>query len=472
MGVNTLSTITRWIPDYIKISACFAIIAALTAGSLPAAESIPSSQTTTEEKLSQHIKQLIQQLEYPDAVAEDFVKMINGWQDNQATPILAAWKQTLDQANNNFTQGKISRKQLAEKQCCIAEKLADRIRKEITVNNNFFDLADIIKHKQTQCLGYSQLVYILGTSVGLSIRPINVLELQTPGPLPSGCGHIGCIVDLDNGRTIMLNLAPGGFISYPFVLEQEFTKTGNYWQLKDKTNPLNIYRKIQLLNREGLIAYICTNRAANYTASGRLDKAASCYDRAISLNPDFAEAWNNRAASLAKSGRLEQVLSDYDRAVSLNPDFAEAWSNRASACIKLNRFEEAISDCNRAIECNPRLAAAWNNRANAYAKTGQLDKAVSYYNHAIRLDSKLVEAYYNRATILGISGRYEQAISDFNRAAKLNPNLPQVYYNRANAYAKLKQFNKAIADYSRAIELKPDFEKALSSRETTYALLK
>lgn len=446
MGVFPLSKNTLGISGYTKISIVFIIIEATTTFILPVVEPAYStiSQESTEvsvpltasQALSQHIRQLVKELEYSDEVAENFANMVNTWQDKQTTPILVICKQMLCQAKENYKQGKISKKHLAETEYSIATKLTYRIRKEITVNDNFFDLADVIKHKQTQCLGYSQLFYILGTSVELSVRPINVLELQTPGPLPSGSGHVACMVDLADGRTIMLNLVPAGFISYPFIFEEKFTNTGNYWELKDKTNSLNIYRKIQPLDREGLIAYICSDRGVNYTSSGQLDKAAS----------------------------------DYDRAINLNPACAEAWSNRASLYLKLNRFEEAISDFNRAIECNPHLAGTWNNRANAYAKTGQFDKAISDYNHAVKLNSKLVEVYYNRATIYGILGRYEQSISDFNRAIKLNPNLTQAYYNRGNAYAKLKQFDRAIADYNRAIGLSPNFAKALGNRAAAYAL--
>lgn len=474
MAVPPLPKVIRGISGYTK-PAVFIIIVAMTTGILPAIEptltEASAPATTTTQALSQSIKQIVKELEYSDKIAENSAKMVNAWQDKQAVPILVTWRQKLGQAKEDCTQGKISKEQLAQTERSIAGEITYRIRKKITVNDHFFDLADVIKHKQTQCLGYSQLFYVLGTSIGLSVRAIDVIELQTPGPLPSGFGHVACIVDLADDRMIMLNLVPGGFISSPFILEEKFTKTGNYWQLKNNTNPLNIYRKIQLLDRKGLIAYIYSNRGANYSSLGRLDKAFSCYDRAVKLNPNFAMAWNNRASTHSKSGRLKPALSDYEHAIKLNPDFAEAWSNRASTYIKLNWFNQAISDCSHALKCNPHFAEAWNNRANAYAKSGQLKKALSDYNRALKCDSKLAEAYYNRGLVYGVLGQYEQAVSDCSLAIKLNPNLHKAYYNRGKVYAKLRQFNKAISDYNRAIELMPDFAKAWTNRGIAYALL-
>ena len=36
-------------------------------------------------------------------------------------------------------------------------------------------------------------------------------------------------------------------LSKPFKLEEEFAEVGNYWELKEKENPLGIHRRIQVL---------------------------------------------------------------------------------------------------------------------------------------------------------------------------------------------------------------------------------
>jgi tetratricopeptide (TPR) repeat protein len=411
MVVRPLSQIIRGISGHTKSAT--SIVVVIIVGILFTVESaygiIPQPTDVTASELSQCIKQTVKELEYSDEAAENFANMVNTWQDKQATPILVTLKQLLYQAKKNYTQGKISKEQLAETECSIAIELTHRIRKEITVNDNFFDLTDVIKHKQTQCVGYSQLFYILGTSVSLSVKPINVLELQAAGPLPLGFGHIACIVDLADGKTIMINLVPGGLISRPFILGENFTETGNYWELKEKTNPLNIYRKIQLLDTKGLIAYKYNNRGVNYISSGKLDEAASDCDRAINLNPNFATAWNNRANVYAKSGQFDKAISDYNRAIGLNSKLTEAYYNRGTIYDILKQYEQAVSDFSHAINLNSNLPKAYYYRGNAYAKLKQFDKAISDYNRTIELEPNFAKAQNNRKIAYALSGKSEGA---------------------------------------------------------------
>ena len=176
----------------------------------------------------------------------------------------------------------------------------------------------MIKHRQAQCISYSQLVYILGISIGLSVEAIDV-EKPITDILTPGWGHIATIVSLTNGKMMMVDFIPGIFVSKPFIIEKEFTKVGNYWELKDKNNPLGIHRKIQILDTNMLIAAIYYNRGVAYGNLGQHNQAISDFTRAIELNPEFALAYNNRGVAYAWLGEFAQAKKDLLKAVELNP---------------------------------------------------------------------------------------------------------------------------------------------------------
>ncbi len=316
---------------------------------------ISATSSTETEELSKRINQLVKELEYPDKVAEDFVTMVMGWKDAQGEPVLVAWKKSLNQARQDYKEAKISKAELAKVEENIAKELSQRIQKEISpdFSKKFFDLADVIKHKQAQCLGYSQLVYIAGNSVGLSVQAIGVVELMTLGLLPPEAAHTGSIVSLTDGRRMMVDLVPEGFISKPFIIEEEFTKVGNYWELKDKTNPLGIHRRIQIYERNGLIAAIYSRRGTVYSGLGQLPEAISDYNKAIKLNPKFAEPYYNRGNAYVKLGQPTQAISDFAKAIELNPKYAEAYSNRGTAYAFLGKPEQAKKDLLKSVELNP-----------------------------------------------------------------------------------------------------------------------
>jgi len=345
MKVSRISAITL-IVLFLIVGICFG----QSTGEYPREGVQPDTEARFEEEYIEQIKQLVKGLEYSDKVAEDFVQMVSGWRDAQGRPVLVVWRQKLAEAKEADKQGKISKDQLAKVEENITRKLSQRIQKEISYNEKFFDLADVIKHKQAQCLGCSQLFYVLGNSVGLSVKTINVIEQRT-GVL---IDHVACIVSLTDGKMMMVDLAHG-FVSKPFIIKKEFAKVGNYKELKDRDNPLGIHRRIQILDRSGLIAAIYTNRGVTYGESGQYQKAISYFTKAIELNPKYAETYCNLGKAYAGLGQYPKAISDYTKAIELNPEFAVACNNRGVVYADLGQYPKAISDYTKAIELNPNV---------------------------------------------------------------------------------------------------------------------
>jgi tetratricopeptide (TPR) repeat protein len=357
----------------------------------PGKISAPASTELGE--LSEKIKQLVKGLEYSDKVAEDFVKMVSGWKDAKGRPVLISWEQRLNRAKDEYRGGKISKDRLAEVEESIAKELSQRTQKEIApdYSEKFFDLADVIKHRQAVCLGYSQLFYVLGNALGLSVKAIDVDELVIPGPLPELASHIACLVSLADNETMMVDLAQvtRALVSEPFITEKEFTKVGNFWELQDKANPLKIHRRIEILDENAFIAVIYYNRGNAYAHLGQYTRAISDCTQAIQLNPEFALAYSNRGLAYGRLGQYTRAISDFNQAIQLNPEFAEAYTNRGIAYRKLRQYTQAFSDYNQAIELNPKFAEAYCNRGVTYAFLGKSEEAKKDLLKAVELDPAL-----------------------------------------------------------------------------------
>ena len=80
-----------------------------------------------------------------------------------------------------------------------------------------------------------------------------------------------------------------------------------------------------------------------------LEAVIDAYDKAIRLEPDYAEAYNNRGIAKNNLGRHEEAIADYDEAIRLKPDYTMAYNNRGKTNALLNRTDEARQDFETAI---------------------------------------------------------------------------------------------------------------------------
>lgn len=108
---------------------------------------------------------------------------------------------------------------------------------------------------------------------------------------------------------------------------------------------------------------------------GKTEKARSAYDKAIQLQPDYAEVYNNRGNVKNRLGHPDDALADYDTAIRLSPHFAEAYYNRAVQKVLCEEFDAAIVDFTEAIRLNSDYTEAYAHRGVTKAELGNIDEA-------------------------------------------------------------------------------------------------
>lgn len=146
-------------------------------------------------------------------------------------------------------------------------------------------------------------------------------------------------------------------------------------------------------------------RGVAYTQSGDYDLAAEDFSKAIELNPEFAEAYAIRGIAYVKDAEIEEVLEryhipvglnaepsgssepsrsnalmnraieDYSTAITLKPDYVDAYVLRGIAYQRHGDFENAIADYNTAITLNANYAEIYYNRGEAWLHLQEWQKA-------------------------------------------------------------------------------------------------
>jgi Flp pilus assembly protein TadD len=240
----------------------------------------------------------------------------------------------------------------------------------------------------------------------------------------------------------------------------EIAKTDNK-QMAQKTDT----KKVAQYNKavKGLTATDWFEQGVKFYGSGNFKEAINAYNRAIELNPQYAEANIGRGLAYEDLGNFQQAINDFSKAIELKPRSAEAYYRRGAAYYRLvvyggaddksGNFQRAINDLSKTIELEPRNIEAYSGRGLAYDKLGNYQQAVNDFTKTTQLDPQNASAYIKLGLAYGNLGNYQQAINAYSKAIKVFPKYSEAYYRRGAAYLKLNNEQKGIADIKIAAKL-------------------
>lgn len=178
--------------------------------------------------------------------------------------------------------------------------------------------------------------------------------------------------------------------------------------------------------------------------------------RAITLDPEFAEALVNLARAQNGAGDPEAATSSALRAIALEPELAEAHLQHGRSLLSLGQDRAAVEACRRAAALLPGSADAHADLGMALLRTGDAAAAVASFRTALVLQPGSARILHNLATALLKQGEAAQAVDYAGQAVAIAPDEP-VY---CAGLAKMLRENRDIAASeeacSRALALAPD----------------
>ena len=109
--------------------------------------------------------------------------------------------------------------------------------------------------------------------------------------------------------------------------------------------------------------------------------------------------WNGKGIVLSEQGKYDEAIKAFDRAIELNPQYADAWYNKGLALDHQGKYDEVIKAYDRAIKINPQHILALINKGNVMRLQGKYDEAVKLYDIAIEIDPQDASAGATKALL-------------------------------------------------------------------------
>ncbi len=143
---------------------------------------------------------------------------------------------------------------------------------------------------------------------------------------------------------------------------------------------------------------------------------AALFNRALKLNPDYADAHVNLASFLASEGDEEGAIAHYQRASQLRPDLVEINYALGGLFQRRQQLLEAARCFQRCVDLKPNFVDAIFGLACVFALAGithgsaEADKfALQWFRRVLELSPDLEVANFHAAKLLEDSGRFDEA---------------------------------------------------------------
>ncbi len=181
-----------------------------------------------------------------------------------------------------------------------------------------------------------------------------------------------------------------------------------------------------------------------------IPRAKEAAARALQLDERLAEAHSVMAALRFYNLESQGVESEYQRAIALNPGYAQGLHWYALYLAGTGRKQEALTEIKLAREIDPKSLIINANIGWCYYLAGNYDKAVEAAKETLRLDPSFGIAYGYLGQAQVEKGQYEAAIESFRKNVSLEPANLARKAELANAYfraGKQKEGEEIIEEF-------------------------
>ena len=238
-------------------------------------------------------------------------------------------------------------------------------------------------------------------------------------------------------------------------------------------------------------ADLCNQLGLLFTLNKNHEEARTQFQRALTINPFYAEARRNLAFLHMGQRDLEAAENALRECVETKPE--DGLSRHLLGVLLLIRDERirAIRSFERAARLDPsyrlqyeELGAFRNGRLNldgstekrlkesaerlrrvslhhfvgqCYMDMGETEKALQEFRKASQIDTRDYRCHLNMGKLYDLQGQYKKAVEELQKAIDIYPDCGMAYAHMSYAHAGRGDLRKALAALKKAVEIHPNY---------------
>ena len=168
----------------------------------------------------------------------------------------------------------------------------------------------------------------------------------------------------------------------------------------------------------------------------------------------------NLGLAYYQSGQIEKAIAAYQKAIQLEPNFADAYGGLGIIYWRSGNLDDAIRHCQKAIKIAPENIEFHKNLTRIYWQKGMYDAAAVGYRIILELNPSDENALHHLGLILLSKQEYHEAVSCFQKVLQTNPDNALTHGALGTAYYKLGENDPAIHEFQEVLRLDPGNQNA------------
>lgn len=194
---------------------------------------------------------------------------------------------------------------------------------------------------------------------------------------------------------------------------------------------------------------------------GLYEESIAQYDKALKASKVEDETiWFNKGYSLAQMREFSKAITCYEKAISIEPEYYRAYNNLGVIHSKVGNYQEALKAYGKAKNTKEKGVKLFFNLGLYYIKNHQIDKSIKYFMMAIRKDEDHFKSHAYLAKCYRIRKEMIKSRDHIKKALIINDRYYYSHFIDGTIKYQDRMYEMAKTAFHNSISKKPTHYKS------------